>query len=194
VTTRTGRRPGGGDTRADILAAARASFADKGYDGTSLRSVARAAGVDPALVHRFFDGKPGLFAAAMDLPADPGTLVRGMLDAGLDGLGERIVRTFLGVWDSPPAQERLVALLRAGVSGAEAGAVLRGFLTEAVLEPVAEATGRADGRLRASLVGSQLVGLAVARYVLRLEPLASAAPQAFTSAVAPTLPRYHPAT
>src|SRR5207253_1173969 len=58
VTTRTGRRPGGGDSRGDILTAARASFADRGYDATSLRSVARAAGVDPALVHRFFGGKP----------------------------------------------------------------------------------------------------------------------------------------
>ena len=190
MTTRTGRRPGGGDSRGDILTAARASFAEKGYDATSLRSVARAAGVDPALVHRFFGGKPSLFAAAMDLPADPGTLVRGMLAEGLDGIGERIVRTFIGVWDSPPAQERLVALLRAGVAGAEAAEVLRGFLTEAVLGPVAEVTGRADGRLRASLVGSQLVGLAVARYVLRLEPLASAPADDVVRAVGPTLQRY----
>ena len=190
MTARTGRRPGGGDSRGDILAAARASFADRGYDATSLRSVARAAGVDPALVHRFFGGKPGLFAAAMDLPADPGTLVRGLLADGVDDLGERIVRTFLGVWDSPPAQERLVALLRAGVAGAEAAEVLRGFVTEAVLGPVAEATGRPDGRLRASLVGSQLVGLAVARYLLRLEPLASAPADDVATAVGPTLQRY----
>ena len=190
MTARTGRRPGGGDSRGDILTAARASFADRGYDATSLRSVARAAGVDPALVHRFFGGKPGLFAAAMDLPADPGTLVRGLLSEGLDGVGERIVRTFIGVWDSPPAQERLVALLRAGIAGAEAAEVLRGFVTEAVLEPVAEATGRADGRLRASLVGSQLVGLAVARYLLRLEPLASTPAEDIAVAVGPTLQRY----
>jgi AcrR family transcriptional regulator len=190
VTARTGRRPGGGDSRGDILLAARASFAERGYDATSLRSVARAAGVDPALVHRFFGGKPGLFAAAMDLPADPGTLVRGLLADGLDGIGDRLVRTFVGVWDSQPAQARLVAMLRAGVAGAEAADVLRGFLTEAVLVPLAEATGLADGRLRASLVGSQLVGLAVARYLLRLDPLADASPDEIAHALAPTVQRY----
>jgi AcrR family transcriptional regulator len=190
VTVRTGRRPGGGDSRGDILTAARESFADRGYEATSLRSVARAAGVDPALVHRFFGGKPGLFAAAMDLPADPGTLVCGLLADGMDGVGERLVRTFVGVWDSQPAQTRLVALLRAGVAGAEAGDVLRGFLTEAVLQPLAEATGRRDGRLRASLVGSQLVGLAVARYVLSLEPLASQSADDVVRAIGPTLQRY----
>jgi AcrR family transcriptional regulator len=190
VTARTGRRPGGGDTRAEILAAARTAFAEQGYDGTSLRAVARAAGVDPALVHRFYGGKAALFGAAMDLPAEPGALVRGLLADGVDGLGERLVRTFLGVWDTPAAQDRLVALLRAGVSSAASADLLRGFVTEAVLEPLAGATGRDDGRLRASLMGSQLVGLAVARYVLRIEPLASADPDAVAAAIGPTLQRY----
>ena len=190
MTARTGRRPGGGDTRAEILAAARTAFAEQGYDGTSLRSVARAAGVDPALVHRFFGGKAALFGAAMDLPAEPGALVRGLVADGVDGLGERIVRTFLGVWDAPAAQDRLVALLRAGVSSSASADLLRGFVTDAVLDPVAGATGRADGRLRASLVGSQLVGLAVARYVLRLDPLASADVDTVAAAVGPTLQRY----
>ena len=190
MTARTGRRPGGGDTRAQILAAARTAFAEQGYDGTSLRAVARAAGVDPALVHRFYGGKAALFGAAMDLPAEPGALVRGLLADGVDGLGDRIVRTFLGVWDTPAAQDRLVALLRAGVAGSDSAELLRGFLTEAVLVPVAEATGRADGPLRASLVGSQLVGLAVARYVLRIEPLASADAATVAAAIGPTLQRY----
>ena len=190
MTPRTGRRPGGGDTRAEILEAARAEFAAHGYDGTSLRAVARAADVDPALVHRFFGGKPGLFGAAMDLPADPGALVRAMLQDGTDGLGERIVRTFLGVWDSPEAQERLVALLRAGASSAASAELLRGFVTEAVLAPLAEATGRPDGRLRASLAGSQLVGLAMARYVVRIEPLASADVDTIAPLLGATLQRY----
>jgi AcrR family transcriptional regulator len=190
VTARTGRRPGGGDTRAQILAAARPAFAEQGYDGTSLRAVARAAGVDPALVHRFYGGKAALFGAAMDLPAEPGALVRGLLAEGVDGLGERIVRTFLGVWDTPAAQDRLVALLRTGVSSSASADLLRGFVTDAVLEPVAGATGHDDGPLRASLVGSQLVGLAVARYVLRIEPLASADADAVAAAIGPTLQRY----
>ena len=190
MTVSRGRRPGSPDTKAAILEAARTLFASGGLSGTSIRAVAGKAGVDPALVHRFYGGKPGLFAAAMDLPADPGTLVRGLLGGGLDGLGERIVRTFVGVWDSEPAQSRLVAMLRAGVAGAEAADVLLGYLTEAVLEPLAEATGRADGRLRASLAASQLVGLAVARYLLRIEPLATTSPDDVARALGPTLQRY----
>jgi len=190
MTARTGRRPGGADTRAQIVAAARTAFAQSGYDGTSLRGVARAAGVDPALVHRFFGGKAALFGAAMDLPADPGVLVRRLLADGLDGIGVRVVRTFVGVWDSQPGQERLVALLRGGVASAESADLLRGFLVEAVLGPLATATGRPDGALRASLAASQLVGLAVARYVLRLEPLAGADPDQLAREVGPTLQRY----
>lgn len=190
MTARTGRRPGGPDTRSQILVAARTAFAEQGYDGTSLRGVARAAGVDPALVHRYFGGKPGLFGAAMELPQDPGVLVRSLLAYGLDGIGVRIVRTFLGVWDSPAAQERFVALLRAGVAGPTSADLLRGFLADAVLEPIAAATAQPDGALRASLAASQLVGLAVARYLLRIEPLAQAAPDAVAESVGPTLQRY----
>jgi AcrR family transcriptional regulator len=146
--------------------------------------------VDPALVHRYFGGKASLFGAAMELPADPGVLVRGLLAEGLDGLGVRVVRTFLSVWDGPQAQERLVAMLRGGMAGPEAAELLRGFLVEAVLGPLAAATGRPDGPLRASLAASQLVGLAVARYVLRLAPLADAEVEQVTQAVGPTLQRY----
>ena len=190
MSPRSGRRPGGGDTRAEILAAARAAFAESGYDGTSLRAVARAAGVDPALVHRFYGGKPALFAAAMQLPADPAVLVQGLLAPGLEGLGARVAETFLKVWDEPAGRERLLALLRAGVSSAASAELLRAFLTEAILGPLAEATGRPDGPLRASLAASQLVGLAMARYVLQLEPLAGTDADTVAALVGPTLQRY----
>lgn len=92
-----GRRPAGSDTRGAIVRAARSEFAERGYDGTSLREVARRAGVDAALVHHYFDGKAGLFGAAMDLPTDPGERIRQLVDQGRAGIGERLVRLFLTV-------------------------------------------------------------------------------------------------
>jgi AcrR family transcriptional regulator len=172
------------------LAAARTAFGTHGYDATSLRGVARAAGVDPALVHRFYGGKPALFAAAMDLPAEPGVLVGALLEAGLDGIGDRIIRTFLAVWDSPADRLRMTALLSTGASSEASAELLRGFLTEAILTPLAAATDRDDGPLRASLAASQLVGLALARYVLKIEPLASTDAQTVAAALGPTLQRY----
>src|SRR3982751_3297600 len=90
---RTGRRPGPNRTRAAILDAARAAFVQRGYEAVSIRSVARAAGVDPALVHRFHGSKEELFVAAMELPVSPGQLVPALLADGVENLGERLVRT-----------------------------------------------------------------------------------------------------
>src|SRR4051812_16013903 len=100
---RTGRRPGPNQTRAAILDAARAAFAERGYDAVSVRAVARDAGVDPALVHRFYGSKERLFTAAMALPVSPSRLVETLLAGGAEGLGERLVRTVLGLFDTPDA-------------------------------------------------------------------------------------------
>ena len=96
-----GRRPGGPDTRGQILAAARKSFADKGFGGTTIRAVAAEAGVDPALVHHYFGSKDDLFLAALEIPVDPRALVPAVFEAGVDGGGERLLRLFLSVWDDP---------------------------------------------------------------------------------------------
>ena len=112
-TPRRGRRPAGEDTRGLIEEAARAEFAERGYDGTTLRAVARRAGVDAALVHHYFEGKADLFAQAVVLTrVNPGHVVAG-LQGPSDTLGDRLVRTFLSVWDDPVNGERLVAMLRA---------------------------------------------------------------------------------
>src|SRR5919206_3634104 len=92
---RTGRRPGPNTTRAAILDAARAAFAARGYDAVSVRAIAREAGVDPALVHRFYGSKERLFVAAMDLPVAPSDIVRGLLAEGVEDVGERLVRRFV---------------------------------------------------------------------------------------------------
>src|SRR3954465_14509079 len=109
---RTGRRPGPNQTRAAILDAARAAFAERGYDGVSVRAVARDAGVDPALVHRFYGAKEALFIAAVELPVSPSALVDALLADGVEHLGERLVRTFLELFDRPAAFAPFLALIR----------------------------------------------------------------------------------
>ncbi len=174
-TRRTGRRPGDSGARDAILAAARRAFGTVGFAGATIRGIARDAGVDPALVHHYFGTKDQLFAAALELPFDPTTVITGLVNQGPDGLGERIARTFLGVWDATPGQGPMLAMLRSAVSDPTAARSLRDFLSRVVLTPLARAAGTDEGaHLRASLAASQIVGLAVARYVVALEPLASA--------------------
>ena len=187
---RTGRRPGDSGAREAILREARQSFGSAGFSGTTIRGVARAAGVDPALVHHYFGTKDELFAASLELPFDPTVVVPALLAAGMDGLGERVVRTFLGVWDATPGQGPLLALLRSAVADERAAQSLRDFITRVVLGPLARAAGPERAELRASLAASQVLGLAVARYVVRLEPLASATPDELAPMIGATLDRY----
>src|SRR4051812_7282023 len=167
---RTGRRPGPNRTRVAILAAARAAFAGRGYDAVSVRAVAREAGVDPALVHRFYGTKEELFVAAMELPVSPGRLVPALLADGVDDLGERLVRTLLELFDRPAAFAPFLALIRGAVSNDHAAALLREFITREVLGRLAAAASPDRPELRASLAGSQVVGLAMARYVVGVPP------------------------
>ncbi len=187
---RTGRRPGTPDTRDRILEAARARFADDGYAGATIRSIATDADVDPALVHHYFGPKTQLFAAVLELPVDVGAVATSLLDGPRDQLGERMVRTFLGVWDTDDGRTRLRALLRAALTEDHAADALREFLLDAILGPVARALDLPDADLRATLAASQLVGMGVARYVIEVEPLASAPTDALVAAYAPTLQRY----
>jgi AcrR family transcriptional regulator len=191
MARRTGRRPGNPDTREAILAAAREAFAERGFDAASIRGIATSAGVDPALVHHYFGTKEQLFRACMDFPIDPAQVLPQVLDGGLDGIGERLVRMFLSVWDSP-AGAAGVALLRSALSNEWTARLLREFVTTQMLRYVLPKLGVEPGeaRLRASLVATQMAGLAMIRYVLKLEPLASAPPEVVISAIAPTLQRY----
>ncbi len=187
---RSGRRPGESDTRAAILTAARHAFAERGYDGATVRAIAREARVDPALVHHFFGTKDDLFAAAIQFPVNPAAVLPGLLAPGVDGLGERLLRFFLSVWEGPGGPSPFLALIRGAVSHEESAALLREFITREVLGRVAAAVNQEQPELRATLAGSQFVGLAMVRYVIRLEPLASADPEAVVAAVAPTIQRY----
>jgi AcrR family transcriptional regulator len=186
---RRGRRPAGQETREALLAAARAEFAEHGFHLARVRSIAAAAGVDPAMVNHWFGGKDGLFIAAMDLPVDPAAVLERIQDGHPDRTGERIVRTFLGVWD-PTGGGPFVALLRSVSSHEQAARMMREFVTERIFGQLAAALQADQQMLRATLCGSQLVGLGMARYVLKLEPIAGADPETLVAAIGPTLQRY----
>jgi AcrR family transcriptional regulator len=186
---RSGRRPGASGTREAILDAARDSFAEQGFDATTIRGVARGAGVDAALVHHYFGTKDDLFVAAMELPVNPKEVLSRVLSGPREDLGERIVRAFLAVWDEGPARRPLIALVRSAASNERAAATVRQFLQRVVLRRVVAALGTPDAALRASLVGAQMIGLAMARYVLRIEPLASGDHETVVAALAPNVQR-----
>ena len=200
---RSGRRGGDSGTREAILAAARTRFGDHGYHGATIRGIAADAGVDAALVHHFFGTKERLFVAAMRLPMVPGELVDSALAAAASdpgrSLGEQMLRTVLGAWDVAEMRATFLGLLRSAVTSEQAAAMLREFATEAILGRIAGAAGgparhaaepAADSRLRAALVASQVLGLALTRYVLALEPLAAASADDLARAIGPTLDRY----
>jgi AcrR family transcriptional regulator len=187
---RTGRRPGDSGAREAILAAAKAAFAELGYDRTTVRGIARTAGVDPALVHHYFGTKEELFVAAMELPVDPSAMVAGLLADGTAGLGARLVRTFLSVWDSPDGTSAFLALVRSAVTHERSAAMLREFVSTAVLGRLLAGLDTDQRPRRAALVGSQVVGLAMARYVLRLEPIASATADEVAGPIGGTIQRY----
>jgi AcrR family transcriptional regulator len=188
-TTRRGRRPGSPDTRATILTEARALFAAKGYAGTSVRAIASAAGVDAALVHHYFGTKDDLFLAALQVPLDPREVLVPVAAGGIDGAGERLLRTFLAVWDDEATRLPLLTLVR-GVFDPEGQRLVRDGFMRMVLAPVAAALGIEDAELRMSLVASQLMGIVLARYVVGVEPLVSATPDQLVAAYAPALQRY----
>jgi AcrR family transcriptional regulator len=189
---RTGRRPGRPGTRQEVLDAARQIFADRGYDRASIRDIAAAAGVDPALVHHYFGTKQQLFLSVMGAPVNPVELVPTVLAGGVAELPERLVRTFLSVWDHPVSGPAAVALLRSAHQNEWTARLLKEFLTTQVLRRALAQVELApsEAPLRSALVMSQMLGMAVVRYVLALEPLATAPPEAIVAHLAPTIRRY----
>ena len=186
---RTGRRPGSSGSRGAILAAAREHFARQGYDAATLRGIARSAGVDPGMLRHYFGSKERLFVAALEFPIDPAVALPPLLEPGIEGLGERVTMFFLRTLDEPRGRPFL-ALLRSVASSEEAAEMLRQFVTREVLARVAGAVQTDRPQLRAALAASQLVGLAMVRYVIRVEPVASAAPEELARVVGPSIQRY----
>jgi AcrR family transcriptional regulator len=185
-----GRRPGESGTREAILAAARERFAAHGYDRTRIRDVAADAQVDAALVHYYYSSKDGLFVAAMQLPLRPAEVIGPVLASGVDGLGERIVRRVLSVWEDPVNRTALLAIVQGASTHPGAAAALREFVRHEIVARIAGAIEADRPELRANLVASQIIGLVAARYVVQVEPLADLGAEEIVPLVAPTLQRY----
>ena len=187
---RTGRRPGTPDTREAILTEARRQFATRGYDATSLRGIATDAKVDPALLIHYFGTKEGLFTAATGLPARLSDLFAGLDGSDVHESADALVRGYLQVVDSDQSRNAILALVRSAVSQEKAAAMLREFLTAELLSVIAGWTQAPNAPLRAALVAAQLVGIAMLRHVVRVEPVVRASPDEIVALVAPVIEMY----
>ncbi|MFJ1751054.1 TetR family transcriptional regulator [Streptomyces sp. NPDC088116] len=173
-----------------ILDAARAEFAERGYDKTSIRGIAKAAGVDPALVHHYFGTKDEVFAAAIEVSFEPALDVPAVLSGDPDHIGERLARYFVAVWENPVTRAPLLAIIRSALTHETAANVLRTFVLRRLLGRIAEELDVPNPTFRAELAASHMLGIAFLRYVIRAEPLASADTEEIITMVAPTLQRY----
>jgi len=187
-----GRRPGNTDTRREIREAALAMFYRHGYEKVSLRSVAREAGVDPALIHHYFDSKSDLFAEAVldiDLP-DPKEMVARALLGDRATIGQRVVAEVLQIWETPEVKTRLIAMLRASVNGSEMQRPFSQFLAAEYFAKIATQLGHHDAKQRAALAFSLIVGLTTARDLLESPNLASLSQRQLIAAAGAAMQAY----
>lgn len=189
TTRRSGRRPGSPETRDQILSAARRQFIDDGFRAATMRSIASEAGVDPALVIHFFGSKENLFLESIKPPIDPSSTVAGFLAEDPDSAGRKLVEFLLDSWESEDIHRTMLGLVRAAVTEDLAANIVRSQIVNAVTEALRGA--RIDQpELRASLVGTQMAGIALGRYVIGFPALAAANRDAVIAAYAPVVQRF----
>lgn len=182
-----GPRPGRPDTRADVLAVARRRFFTDGYDAVTMRSVANEAGVDVALISYYFGSKRGLFAAALDLAASPPDVLRSVLPGDLATLPERVLHALVATWDTPGQGDRLQLMITAAVQEPEIAKLLREMLEREIITVLIDRLRGDDAAYRAAAFATQLGGLIFARYLLRVEPIASMSADEIVRYLAPPL-------
>ncbi|MFF8191985.1 TetR family transcriptional regulator [Streptomyces bobili] len=176
------------DTRDRILAAAREEFSERGYERSTVRGIAKSAGVDSALVHHYFGTKEQVFAAAVEVAVAPALdAPDAVADAPLDQVGERLTRFMFGVWENPTTRMPLLAIVRSAVNNETAAAVFRRLVAAQLLRRIAAQLDVPDAELRAELAAAQLVGTAMLRYVIKVEPLASVDVERIIARVAPVV-------
>lgn len=186
-----GPRGAGADTRAEILSAAANVFIRDGYS-SSMRAIARAAHVDPALVRHWFGSKTQLFVESLrPAQADDPRITR-FATIPEEELGAAIVEQFLTLWEDPVDGVRLRTILRTAIAFDEVAEAMRGVLFDEVLLHVLlqRGYGEGDARLRASLTASQMIGLAVARHVLGFATLEETSRDRLVALYGPTLQHY----
>lgn len=189
MTDERGRRPGSPQTRDAILEAAIGSFTAKGYAQTTIRGVARTASVDPALVMHFFGSKDGLFASAIR-QSMPVELLAAAFEGDPEDLGVRLATRYLALWDDPERGARMAAIVHAAAATPAAADLLKELMRQELVRPLAELLDREHAETRALLAATQLLGVAMLRYVLRMEPLTSMPSDQLAAEIAPTLQRY----
>ena len=188
---KVGRRPGNQDTRGQIITAARQAFAEKGFAGASMRAIAAEAGVDAALIHHYFDSKQQLFLATVALPPELPRIVERVAAGNRSDLGERLVRTVLGVWDSE-LQPSLVAAIRTTLTDPAFTRSVGEFLALEVIGQVLRGDDllAEEANRRTGLIASQILGLLIGRYVLRMPALANRESEDLVAEIGPTVQRY----
>ena len=184
---RGGRRPGASPSREKILAVARLAFPANGYTGTSLRGIARDAGVDPSLIVQLFGSKAGLFAAVVEWPFDASQVAAQLREVPPERVGEDTARRFISHWDRDEHRNPIISLLHAALADPAAAAMLREFITDNLALPAVERVGADQPALRAALLASQLIGFGLSRYVLGFDALTSASSEALITALGATL-------
>jgi len=175
------------DPREALLDVARDIVAKRGYVGLTMRTASAAAGITPEVARRYYRNRESLFAAAMRLPADPVSAIPTLMAPGIEGMGERLVRFTLDTLRDPQARDDIMSLARTGVSAGHAVTGLQDFIEVGVLDRVAGMIGVPDARMRSALITSYLMGVAIMRYGVRLEPLASASDEEVIRMVAPVI-------
>src|SRR5262245_17322038 len=185
----TGRRPGATETREQIAAAARSLFAELGYERATFRRIAVAAGVDPALVVHFYGSKEELFREVMALPPAIADVLEQLAEGPRGTVGRRLAELVVSALESPETRSIVVGRIRASATHSEAADLVRETVSNDIRKLAAAIT---DDRpeTRAVLVGTQVAGLAQARYILRAEPLASMSAETVVELIAPVFQHY----
>ena len=179
-----------GSTRIKILKAASKEFAHAGFEGTSLRSVARRASVDPALVHHYFKDKSDLFIQTMNIPVNPGDVVGQAINAPIDELGYALTKALITTWQKPAFRSPAVGMVRGLISSNTAAKILKPFIQKEIFSRIGSRLPEESAEERIALVASQFIGLIITRYVVSLEPIASMSEDQLIELVAPTIQRY----
>ena len=175
---------------AAIERAARRSFAENGWAGTSLRAIAREVGVDPALVHYYFSSKEELLNAVTMPPAEWLASIQATNAVPLRERGEAIARNVVWAWSQPVLRELLTSILLTAAHEPRTREKLRMLITASLLPAVADRLEDEERLLRASLIATQVLGLAMLRYVWEIEPLASLPDEDLVKVLSPTIQRY----
>lgn len=179
--------PGKADaTRERIMRAARERFAREGFERTTIRAVAADAAIDAAMVMRYFGSKEGLFAAASEIDLD----LPDLRAVPHGEVGRRLAANFVERWETGSSAGALRVLLRTATSNEDARARLREVFEQQILRTLSSVVPKAEAAARASLVASQMLGVALCRYILELPPIVALPPEALADAIAPSLERY----